>query len=198
MTVGLNEGSMVKGRVVDESKVFGWSNGKGRVTVCREWEDCGWQGCLHFDGGEVQDQELGLGYIGLEVPIRFPMGMTSKILEMKGSGRRYEFGSSEHQNTGSSFLCTLLCYAVCNLHKNCVCGTLEFVTCCKAKLLKLYLWLNLDWELLYVYFCSLSIFLFPPYSVITILLLLILVPQRVRVRVEGCIWFISNRKAMPF
>lgn len=36
MTVGLNEGSMVKGRVVDESKVFGWSNGKGRVTVCRE------------------------------------------------------------------------------------------------------------------------------------------------------------------
>lgn len=60
-TVGKNEGCKIMQRVVDESKVFGWSNWQGRVAIYREWEDGCWQAC-RFGG---RTRSLILNILGL-------------------------------------------------------------------------------------------------------------------------------------
>lgn len=123
-TVGLNEGYKVKRRVVDEYKIFGWSNWKDRVAIWRKWEDYRFQGSRFWG----EDQELSFGYTGFEMAIRYLIEMISKILEMN------EWAQVGGKNLGAVSTrihafhhCThcLLCYAVCNLDKNCVCDTLE-------------------------------------------------------------------------
>lgn len=69
-----------------------------------------------------EDQELDFGYNVFEMPIRHPVEMISQILGMSGSGWRYKFGSSQHQN---SVTIVHTVFYIMPFVKNCVCGTLE-------------------------------------------------------------------------